>query len=640
MNKLTYSIALIALLLLMALGCQTPIDVPTPIYVTEVFILDDGREVVLTLEVTATPVVEEPTPEPTIAVPESVVSLDVATTSRIGEFDPQLPHNEITNTVIDNLYVGLTRIDPATNSVIGELAASWQTTESGRIWTFDLRTDMFWVQAQPPPGGSFALADDQRDVLVEIEQIRPIVADDVVAAVRRVCDKRVDTPSTFIYFLIEGCERINGLEEPTDEDFATLGVRAVSDSRLEVRLVEPAAYFLPMTSLLPFRPIPADRIADDELDWLDPEDLVTSGPFVFSEASDDEAEPQPLTVLQQNPFWPDALRLSSGSPNLEPIERVNILRYGSLQAAAVDYEKDTLDIVEPPSATIPELVQSPAKPPPLITRSEVFYLGFNFDSPAFSLPEIRRAFSASIDRDRLLEEVYGQEGLTMRHLSPPGALLAPPIEEVGAGYNPDFAFFQLASSGYGSCRAIGPIRYLINATDDALRHAEALIQMWVNELGCDTTQFEIEQVQFGTLLARTRADAGSERPDLFDLGWVGFFPDAHNWYADVVACDGRGNRPKRPCSEIDDMIRAAATTLNNQERADLYRSIENGLFNQSGWTPIVPLYLRGTYQLEQDWISRIGDERLAPETRIIRFGTPRFDLWEINQALKDLEQSQ
>lgn len=636
MKNRTITFGLIALLLAIMLGCQTNSDEPTPIFVTELFVLDDGREVVLTLEVTATPEIELPTPEPTIPIPESLVQLDVATTSGLDELDPQTAHNELTNTVIDNVYVGLTRVDAATDSVIGELAASWQTAEAGRIWTFDLRDDIYWVRGLPPRSTvNFGNAAPQ--LQVEVEQIRPIIADDVVASIRRVCSPDIDTPNAFVFFIIEGCERLSVIDEPNDDELATLGVRAISDTRLEVRLTEPAAYFLPMTALTAFRPIPADLLADPEIDWLDPEELVSSGPFIFSQQSDPEAVPLAITVLQRNPFWPGQLT-QLGKPNFDAIERVNIYRYDSQAAAEVDYDKDLLDVIEPSSARLTGLLDSPAKPPPIITRSELFYLGFNFDSPAFGVPEVRRAFSAAIDREQLLQEVYDLEGVPMRHFAPPGVLFSPPLSEVGTGFNPDYAFFQLVNSGYGACRQIGTIRYLIHATDIALQHAETLIQMWVNELGCEASQFEIEQVQLGTLLARTHPDAGDKRPDIFDLGWVTFYPDAHHWYRDVLHCEAGDNRPKRPCSEIDDLIDQAATTFNSQERTALYRDIENSLFNQDGWTPVAPLYLRGTYQLEQDWISRIGDDETGDF--IIRFGRPRFDLWEVNQELKDLERSQ
>ncbi|HFC11953.1 MAG TPA: hypothetical protein ENJ56_03840, partial [Anaerolineae bacterium] len=115
MIKQTTFLGVIALILAIAIGCQTRNNDPTPIFITEVFIFDDGQEIILTWEATATPAVEIPTPQPTIPIPDSIVQLDLATTDRLGDLDPQIAHNEITATVIDNLYVGLTRIDAETD---------------------------------------------------------------------------------------------------------------------------------------------------------------------------------------------------------------------------------------------------------------------------------------------------------------------------------------------------------------------------------------------------------------------------------------------------------------------------------------------------------------------------------------------
>ncbi|MBK7893928.1 MAG: hypothetical protein IPJ90_03360 [Anaerolineaceae bacterium] len=51
----------------------------------------------------------------------------------------------------------------------------------------------------------------------------------------------------------------------------------------------------------------------------------------------------------------------------------------------------------------------------------------------FREANIRRAFSAAIDRQFLVEEVFGNAALPMRHLLPPGVVGAPPVDQVGFG---------------------------------------------------------------------------------------------------------------------------------------------------------------------------------------------------------------
>ena len=635
-NQLLRTIWLLPLAAWLLFGCQFNQAAPTPIFITEVVQFDDGREVILTIEVTPTPDILTPSPEPTIPVERSVVTLDIATSGFIGELDPQRLNTDLTSLVASNVYAGLTRVDLATDEIKGELAYAWEITEAGRIWTFDLRDDIYWVQAAADQG--FSLNPGQRaEPEVSVTQIRPISAEDIVFAIRRACDRNTGTENASTLFLIEGCQQVYSLPAPEDEDLATIGVRAVSDTRLEVRLTRPASWFLSMTALPVFRPIPADYVQDEEADWLDPETIYTSGPFIYSPLTDLEAEPRAVITLDKNPYWPEVLTTNQSQSNFEPVERVNLNLYSSSAEAQLAFEANDVDLAPLPSSEVEEAVAPPARRPPIITRNEVFYLGFNLDSPAFGIPEVRYAFNAAIDRERLLRDVYDREGLPMQHFSPPGVLHSPPYNEVGIGFSPDLALFQMANSGYNACRAIGPVRYLINATDSALRHAEALIQMWVDELGCDTTQFQIEQVKFGELLARTTADAGADRPDIWDLGWVSVEADVHDWYASVIHCREGENRPKRPCSEIDDLIDQAAITFDPDARAAIYREIENGLFGNNGWSPFVPLYVSATYQLEQNWIRHISDDNNGD---YIRSGQLHFDEWQINQVLKDLEQSQ
>ncbi len=616
-----------------AVGCDGAI--PTPVTVTEVITFDDGETVIITRVFTPEPTRELPTPIATIFVPEPQVQLDVGVVQTIGPFDPQLRFNDTTDDLIENLYIGLTQLDPNTQTVRPEFAIAWEPKNDGQRWTFTLREDVNWVQASKPSGSFFSREDETDEVpLAVVDVVRRVTAQDVVAAVRRTCDPRTAAADVFVLFIIEGCEAVNGLLQVTDADLAQIGVRAISGNQIEFKLTRPAAWFPAVTTLPAFYPIPSERIADDTLDWLDPEDFVSSGTFVLSPFGNPELELAPLSILQANPLWPVSNnacnRLQDDQQLDKQIEMVNIYQFQSSLDALAIWEDAGLDVMPLPDAAAPRYINS-LSAPPLVTNEEVFYLGFNFDSPRFNTPEIRRAFSAAIDREQLIEEVYGMAGRPMGHFTPPGVVHAPPIDQVGIGYSPDYALQQLFLSGYGACPLMGDINYMISASDLALQHAETLIDMWVDELGCLANQFKIEQVQFGTLLANTRATSEAARPDIFDLGWASFYPDAHNWFEPVLHCEMGDNRPNRACSEVDTILSNAAVTLDGDERTQLYRQAENLFFGDGGSYPIAPLYVRGNYRLTQDWITQ------SPTAYT---GGTQFDNWCINQDLKDLERSQ
>jgi ABC-type oligopeptide transport system substrate-binding subunit len=352
---------------------------------------------------------------------------------------------------------------------------------------------------------------------------------------------------------------------------------------------------------------------------------VSSGPFLLAQPILTPEDSSPSLTLQRNNYWPTDLTRDGN------VQRVNFNRFDTLLTAYEQWNSNLLDMTPLPVSLSAQVLDSPNPAPPLVTSSEMFYLGFNFDSPLFSVPEVRRAFSAAIDRERLIDEVYGSRGLPMRHFAPPGILYALPIDQVGVGYSPDYARLQLVASGFNSCRLMGEIKYMISASDIALQHAEELIAMWVETLGCDARQFQIEQVQFGTLLANTRISSGDLRPDIFDLGWASFYPDAHDWFNTVLHCQNSDNRPKRPCDQADLWIDQAATNRSPTERAQLYRQVENAFFGEGGTYPVAPLYVRGEYRLTHGWIVRS-----VPAT----FGGEQYDTYLIDQDIKEIERSQ
>jgi len=265
----------------------------------------------------------------------------------------------------------------------------------------------------------------------------------------------------------------------------------------------------------------------------------------------------------------------------------------------------------------------------LVPNQAEFFLAYNFDSQAFRHPEIRRAFGWAIDRERLIREVHNDQALPMRHFGPPGVIGAPPIDEVGVGYSPDKARQAMDGSKFGDCRLMPPITYLVTASDRALQQAELLRAMWIDELGCKEEQIVIEQVQFGTLLARTRSDAGAARPDLWDLGWASYYPDENNWLGDVLHCDDSENRQRRPCDDVDDIVQTANDNIPIEERWELYRQAERTFFGDDAIEPVTPLFVRADYRLRHGWVD------YTPAT----FGGEQFDTYRVDFDVKTLEQN-
>lgn len=607
--SLSFILLLIAVVAVLA-GCRGP-ETDTTL-VTRVVSMDDEKFMVTRVvnRIVATPTRREGAEDETAAV------LDIALEGSAGALDPQQASGPNEVDLVENLFAGLTRFDHATDSVQPELATSWEVGDDGHTWTFHLRDDIFWIDPglQAPDGLMTEAPGPQ--------PYRPVLADDVVFAIERACDARTQTPDIVVLFIVEGCEARHRQTQAGEEASDSIGVQALDEKTVEIRLTEPASYFPVIATMPLLRPVPGEIVeafAGAEASWVDLENVVTSGPFVPGRATTVGER----LVLERNPFWPIDF---TGT-----VELVNIY----WQNAADAYERwlnRELDVVPMP-AGMRETIMSDGRLRSrlhLVTNQAVFYLSYNFDSEVFSEPAVRRAFSAAIDREALVENVYGGQGLPMRHFTPPGVLGAPPPDQVGTGYNGDLARLEMASSTFNDCAFIPEIRYLVSATDVALHHAETVRTMWQRELGCPEEKIIIEQVPFGELLANTWADAGANRPDIWDLGWNSYFPDAHNWLGDVLHCTQSENRQRRPCSEADRLIAEAASHPSTEQRWSLYREAERLFFGEEGVEPVTPLFVQGQHVLIQPWLVY----------QPAQFGGEQYDTYQLDQMVKRLEREQ
>ncbi|MCA9981353.1 MAG: hypothetical protein KDD89_10980, partial [Anaerolineales bacterium] len=326
---------------------------------------------------TATPIV--PTPEyarspVSVATPPAtteMISLDVGLTGSVAQIDPQLALSQNETTLVENLFVGLTRYNQQTEAIEPMLASSWQVSDDGRVWTFDLRQDVFWVE--PVATGSLIPLLAETQDLQEVRTVRQVVADDVVYAVQRACDPAVETPDTFILFLITGCENVHTQTSPTPADLDQIGIKANGPFQLVVTLTEPANHFLAITTLPMMRAVPRDILAETEFGvaWADIEEIgVFSGPFVLSPASNLEED---RLVLARNPFWP----FSFTYDELNAPDVVNLLFFESSVEAFEAWQERELDVTGLPATEQELMLEQNETKTILVLEQTVFYLGFN-----------------------------------------------------------------------------------------------------------------------------------------------------------------------------------------------------------------------------------------------------------------------
>jgi len=517
--------------------------------------------------------------------------------------DPQFAADSPSIGAIENLFLGLTDFHPVTNNAVPELASSWTVSEDGTLWTFTLRGDVPWVRWDP--------ATQQADIL------RMVTADDVAYGIQRLCDPRLEafyagTASR----LISGCGALANMAKDvvTDADYDRVRVRALDDTTLEIKLNFAAGYFLSMSTMWIYRPVPREIIEEYGEDWTEVGTIVTNGPFVLDERVDGARR-----VFLRNPYLPDDLR---GPGN---VERVVVAEIGDHFQALALYKDNQLDSTGVPTAELAALQADPAYADQLVPYYDLLveYFGFTHDKPPFDNVHARRAFAAIVDRQRFIdEEVFLPYVAPMIHFTPPGVFGAPPIDEVGVGFDPDYALEQLALAGYPDCQGFPPITLLVIGDDPA--HGEFLAARAEEVLGCPADLFHITGMDlYSVVEAIDPALPPEDRPEMWILVWGPDYPDANNWVGDVLSCEM--NPPtQRPCTEIDDLITQAGAESDSVIRADLYYQIEERFFGPEGEHPIIPLIMSGGYIMRKPWLSWPLNDGL--------FGGAHYDWRTIDQA--------
>lgn len=522
----------------------------------------------------------------------------------IATLDPQLATDSVSIDYIENLFLGLTNASPLVpGQVDPELATSWAVSDDGLVWTFTIRDDVPWVRWDP--------ARHRGSVL------RMVTAGDIEYGIKRACDPRVESEYGYVVAgTVAGCADALAIDPAqfTDADRDLVSVSAPDDTTLQVTLAFPASYFLSQTTMWVFRPVPREIVEQYGDEWTRLGALTINGPFVFDELS------RTRRVLLRNPHIPADL-LGPGN-----VGRLIISSAEDAGSAFTQYELGLVDLTSVPTSEVQAILADPTYAEELhqVFSPSVFYLGFAFDKAPTDNVHVRRAFSAVVDRAAFIRDVQDDLGVPMIHFTPPGMFGAPPHDQIGVGYDPDYARAQMAEAGYPNCDGFPALK--IAAFSGGVNWANFLINALQRELGCDPALFTVEQHGFESLINAVsyRQDA-ADRPHMWTMGWSPDYNDANNWVNDVLGCGSLHNDMKRPCSGVDDLIRAAASESDPDTRVTQYAEIEEQFFGADGLVPIIPLSMPVGYTLLQPWFS-------APVETDGIYGGEHYDYYTVDQA--------
>lgn len=181
-------------------------------------------------------------------------TLNMSNSDDITTLDTSLVKDALSSEVISNTMEGLTRLDKEFNASEG-MAKSWKVSEDALTWTFNLRDDAVWSNGEK------------------------VTAHDFEYAWKRTLDPATACETASIFYDIVGAKDYN-LSKNSDRD--SVGVKAIDDYTLEVKLNRPVPYFDKMVASTSFYP-QNQKFVESKGDKYGTsiENSIFNGPFIL-----------------------------------------------------------------------------------------------------------------------------------------------------------------------------------------------------------------------------------------------------------------------------------------------------------------------------------------------------------------------
>ena len=465
--------------------------------------------------------------------------------------DPHTVTGVTENRIISTLLEGLIREQPDTLEPLPGVAESWTISADARNYTFSLRKNARWSNGDP------------------------VTAHDFVYSWRRMLSPGLAAEYAYQLFLIKNAAAYNRGELT---DFDQVGVKAIDPHTLHVELNYPTPYFLSLLvhySTFPVHPPTIEKFGDiDERStlWTRHNNFVGNGPFALKEWALNR-----IIKVEKNPYYWDAQAVRLNAIYFYPIEDVTteerMFRSGTLHVTS-DVPKEKIQVYRKKN---PELLH-------IYPYLGTYYYSFNVTRPPFDDYRVRRAFSMSVDRQKIVQAVAKGGELPAYALTPPNTSAYFPKAKIP--FDIQAAKDLMAAAGYPGGQGFPAMEILYNTHEGHRKIAVAIQQMWKQALGVHVTLTNQEWKVY--LSRRNELDFEIAR-----ASWIGDYTDP-NTFLDMFVTGGGNNNTGWSNPDYDRLIRLAGQTTDQHERYAIFQQAEKILIDES---PIIPIYTYTTKHL-------------------------------------------
>lgn len=458
-------------------------------------------------------------------------------------FNPQLTGSGTTSDAISNtLYNVLLSTDHKSGAFIPELATSWQVSDDGLTYIFELRKNVSFHQTD------------------YFTPTRLFNANDVLFSFNRTLDSRHP------YHFVNGGNYRKRLSE------AAVTITALTPYKVQFELSQPNSTFL-YNLAADYSVILSQEYGEqlsntsqqNQIDKLP----VGTGPFKFREYKRDEL----IRYYRHERYW-------KGNNNFRQLV-YDITKSGPARMAKLLTHECDISAYPPPH----QLPLLKARPDIEVSDSiaqNVGFWAFNTTKPPFNKVLVRKALAHAINLDAIISAVFYGYATKADSLLPPTSW-GYHRNEQPIQYNPKKARQLLQQAGFGkgfSMNIWAPsIRRDYNP--NAYKMAE-LMQSDLSEIGV-----KVDIITFDWATFRKRLGNGEH--DSVVIGWSADHADPDNFFNSTLSCNAKlsgANRAQWCNQKFDDLLASALITRQPGKRKAIYRKAQ-AIINRQ--VPLFPL---------------------------------------------------
>lgn len=480
-------------------------------------------------------------------VPEGVTLADEQTYTfwlldAIKSMDPQINTDVEGADVLRNLFEGLYNED-GNGELVPGVALDHEASADGKTYTFNLRDDAKWSNGEP------------------------VTASDFVYAWRRLADPA--TASEYAWYIelmqVENApEVIAGAKSPED-----LGVRAVDDHTLEVRITTPLPYFPQMLVHGSTFPVLQSVVEEHGDDWTDAGKLVGNGAYTLTEHQLGER----VVMEKSDTYW-DAENVV--------MEKITALTINDVNQALTRYLAGELDRVDIPAGQYPRLKKE--YPEQAVSTpyncSYIYMLNVGDKGPeALQDVRVRKALAYAIDRDIIVERIlqggqkpsYNWTHWAIADFERPELEWADKMDQA---QRLEKAKELMAEAGYGPDNPVD-LTLQYNTSEDHKKIAIAASQM-LKQIGANIT---LDNYEWKIHTDRMQ----NQDFDMARYAWCGDYNEAST-YLDLMTSYSGHNNGEFYNDAYDQVMKDSKTA---EDPLPLYQEAERILAEEM---PIIPIY--------------------------------------------------